>query len=89
MEEKKKQKPRKGDQIRFWAMNEWTGANTLMIGKVLGFGDAVRKMWPTQMAHAPNDYLLVQRIVHGVKSLYAVIPEDVDSIISTLFEKEN
>ena len=83
----KKQNPRKGDQIRFWAMNEFTGANTLMIGKVIGHGKEVRKLYPVEMANAPDDYLLVKRVVHGIDSHYVVVPNDVDSIINLKEEK--
>ena len=70
----KKQNPRKGDQIRFWAMNEFTGANTLMIGKVIGHGKEVRKLYPVEMAN-------------GIDSHYVVVPNDVDSIINLKEEK--
>ena len=73
--------PERGDTIKFWFISEWTGANCIGTGKVIGKGKEVREKYPVEMALAPENYSLVERDVNGVKTLHVVAPIDVDEII--------
>ena len=73
--------PKRGDLVRFLAMNEFTGNQSLLTGKVIGKGSEIRKKYPVEMAIAPENYSLVKREVHGLKTLYVDTPEDVDAIL--------
>jgi hypothetical protein len=69
---------KKNQKIRFKHPSSLAGIPMILSGTVIGFGSAVRKMWPEEMAAAPDDILLVwRRDVHGNEHHYAVCPEDV------------
>jgi len=69
---------KKNQTIKFKHPSSLTGIPIILSGTVLGFGPAVRKMWPEEMAEYPDEFLLVwHRDVHGNEQHYAVDPEDV------------
>jgi hypothetical protein len=71
-------KIQKNDKIKFLHISELTGKVITLQGTVLGFGAEVRKMWPEEMAEAPDDYLLVwRRDIYGNEQHHAVAPEDI------------
>lgn len=69
---------KKNQTIKFKHPSELTGVPLILTGIILGHGEAVRKMWPIEMAEAPDDMLLVWRQDHlGQEFHYAVDPYDV------------
>ena len=73
-----KRKIKKYQTIEFRHISELTGHEIILRGTILGFGDAVRKMWPDEMAEAPDDMLLVWRMdSFGNKFHYAVEPDQI------------
>jgi hypothetical protein len=73
-------KMRKNDKIKFLHISETTGKIVMLQGTVLGFGAEVRKMWPDEMAEAPDDMMLVQRAdASGNISYFSISPADVVS----------
>jgi len=75
--------PKRGDLIRFCAMNDFIGENEILKGKVIGKGREIRKMYPVEMALAPENYSLVERDIHGTKTYYVVTPEEVKVILES------
>ena len=75
--EDKMSKVRKNQTVRFRHISELTGNKIVLTGVVLGFGDAVRKMWPFECANAPDEMLLIwRRDNFGNESHYAISPDD-------------
>ena len=68
---------RKNQTVQFRHISELTGSEIILTGVVLGFGDAVRKMWPEEMGEAQDEMLLIwRRDNFGNESHYAISPED-------------
>ena len=69
---------KKNQIIKFKHPSMISDVPLILTGIVLGFGPAVRKMWPIEMAECPDDMLLVWRKdVYGNEEHYAVDPQDV------------
>ena len=68
----------KGQTIKFKYASVLTGVPLILTGKVLGFGDAVREMWPIECAECPDDMLLVRRQDNfGNTFHHAVHPDEI------------
>jgi hypothetical protein len=77
-EEIMKQEIKKNQTIRFQYPSVLSGIPLILTGTVLGFGDAVRKMWPEEMGEASDNMLLVWRKdIYGNEEHYAVDSSDV------------
>jgi hypothetical protein len=68
------------DKIKFLHISELTGKVIMLEGKIVGFGDAVRKKWPNECAEASDSTMLVQRAdAFGNVSYFAISQSDVIS----------
>jgi len=64
-----------GNIIKFLSIDEFTGKEVKLTGKILGDYLAVRKQFPIECAEIPQDSFLVE--VEGRSGLFAVGAEEI------------
>ena len=70
-----------GDTIKFSYLPELSTEEIIVTGKVIGFGEEVRKRWPTECADAPDEaMLLFRKDVFGNEQRHLVMPFEVLSV---------
>ena len=68
---------RKGSNIKFKCMNEFTGDEMIYKGTVLGNEKAVRKQFPVECGGATNCHLVKRVDNFGNDFLHVVYPEEI------------
>lgn len=68
---------RKGKEVSFKAMNDFTGRPIILRGKIIGHAKEVRKMYPVECGEVVNPvYLMMRKDLFGNVYNHVIFPEE-------------